>query len=231
MKYKEDDIVLCTVKNVEGTTVFLELEEGGLGNMTLSEVAPGRIRNIREFIAPNKKVVCKVLRVHGNHVELSLRRVTAKEREAALEHHKKERTFVAMLKPILKEKLEETLGKIKEKYELAELMDLARENPKVMEKFVNKEDMIILEKIFAEKKEKEKEVKKTIFIKSMSESGLQDIQNVLSTKEAHIHYLGSSRFSISVKNADFKKANTQLDALIKTMAEKAKKLKIEFEIK
>ncbi len=231
MKYKEDDIVLCTVKNVEGTTVFLELEEGGLGNMTLSEVAPGRIRNIREFIAPNKKVVCKVLRVHGNHVELSLRRVTAKEREGALEHYKKERTFVAMLKPILKEKLEETLGKIKEKYELAELMDLARENPKVMEKFVNKENMVILEKIFAEKKEKEKEVKKTIFIKSMSESGLQDIQNVLSTTEAHIHYLGSSRFSISVKNADFKKANTQLDALIKTMAEKAKKLKIEFEIK
>ncbi len=95
MIFKEDEIVLCTVKRIEGTSVFLTIEGGGEGSMTFSEVSPGRIRNIREFIVPNKKIVCKVLRIKGTQIELSLRRVTAKEREEVLEWYTKEKTLRA----------------------------------------------------------------------------------------------------------------------------------------
>ena len=60
---QEDDIVLCTVRRVEGTTIFLDVEANDHlteGTMIFSEVSPGRIRNIREFISPNKKTCCFV---------------------------------------------------------------------------------------------------------------------------------------------------------------------------
>ena len=135
MNLQEDDIVLCTVKRTEGTTVFLEIEDNGEGTMTFSEVSPGRIRNIREYVAPNKKIVCKILRIKEGNPQLSLRRVTAKERDEVLDHHKRERILANIIKPILKEKTPEVLKKIKEKYELSEFLTEARENPKLIEKW------------------------------------------------------------------------------------------------
>ena len=96
MSYKEDDLVLVTVKKIEGTTVFVEFSDGAKGSIVFSEVSPGRIRNIREFVTEGKKVVCKILRVKPDHYELTLRRVTAKERALVLERHTKERTLIAL---------------------------------------------------------------------------------------------------------------------------------------
>ena len=165
-KLEEDDIVLCTVKRIEGTTVFLDIEENGQGTMIFSEVSPGRIRNIRDFVFPNKKIVCKVLRIRNGHPELSFRRVTTKEKEEVLERDKKEKALINMIKPVLKEKTPDVLQKIKEKYDLADFLDEARENPKLIKKFFTPKQTKELAKIFTEKKEKEKEEKQTITLKT-----------------------------------------------------------------
>jgi hypothetical protein len=55
--FNENDIVLCTVDKIDGTTVFVILEDGSQGAIVTSEIAPGRIRNIREYVSPNKKMV------------------------------------------------------------------------------------------------------------------------------------------------------------------------------
>ena len=89
MNFKEDDLILGTVKKIEGTTAYVELDNETQGSLSFSEIAPGRIRNIREFISLGKKIVCKVLRVRDSHVELTLRRVTSKERQLVLDSHKK----------------------------------------------------------------------------------------------------------------------------------------------
>ena len=99
MDLKEDDIVLCKVKNIEGTAVFLEIEGADIeGHMVLSEVAAGRIRNLRQYVSPGRLIVCKVLRINPDHVELSLRRVTTRERDVALDLYKKEKAFRSVLK-------------------------------------------------------------------------------------------------------------------------------------
>ena len=77
---EEGEIVVCTVKKILRTTVFVELEEyeHKEGIMHISEISPGRIRTIRDFVKEGKKIVCKVLRKnekYGN-LDLSLRRVT-----------------------------------------------------------------------------------------------------------------------------------------------------------
>lgn len=228
---KEGDIVLCTVRKIEGTTVFLDIEGGGEGNMVLSEVAPGRIRNLREFVVPNKKVVCKVLRVKEEHIELSLRRVTGGEREMVMKNYKKELTLESMLKPILKDKAKQTIVKIEEKYDVADFLDRARAQPSLIREFVTKEEAEKLEKIFTEKKEKKKEIKQKVIVKSQSSSGVEDIKYVLDTKVGEINYLGSSTFQIIIEDLDFKKGQSKMDNLLKEMQTRAKSRKVEFELK
>ena len=47
----------------------------------LSEIAPGRIRNLREYVVTKKRIICKILRISGERIYLSLRRVTPKEQK------------------------------------------------------------------------------------------------------------------------------------------------------
>jgi len=231
MNVQENDIVMCTVKRTEGTTVFLQIKDNGEGTMIFSEVSPGRIRNIRDYVSINKKIVCKVLRVQSGHPELSLRRVTAKEREEVLEEDKKEKMLTNMLKPVFKNDTPEIIEKIKSSQDLSDFLDEARENPKLLKTISKGSQLEQLEKIFAEKKEAEKQVRTTIRIKSLSESGLADIKKVLEIKESEIYYKGSSKFEIIVKAKDYKTANNKLEEILNEIKSKAKKLNVLIETK
>ena len=228
---KEDDIVLCTVQRMEGTTVFLNIEDNGSGTMVFSEVSPGRIRNIREYVSPNKKVVCKVLRLKEGFPELSLRRVTAKEREEVLDRHKKAKIVINMLKTIFEEETMTFVEKIREEYYLTDFLEEAREDPKLIVKYFPKNKVAAVQKIFSERKEKEKEVREKIKLTTIESQGLQDIKKVLVTDEAKISYLGSSKFSITVKADDYKTANLKMEKVIENIKEKAKKLHVNLETK
>lgn len=234
MNLKENDIVMCKVKQIEGTMVFLDVKtsDGTVqGTMIFSEVSPGRIRNIRNFIVPNKEIVCKVLRIQHNHPELSLRRVTTKEREEILETKKKEKILSNIIKTVFKDKTQTILKKIKSFQEPADFLDEARENPTHLKKIATGEELTLLQKIFLEKKESEKEVKKTITLKSNSESGLDDIKKTLEIPDTKIRYLGSSKFSLSVKAKNYKEANNKLDEALEKIKGKAKKLNVQVNTK
>ena len=82
---KEEELVLCTVEKVTNTVTFVRLPDGREGTIISSEIAPGRIKFMRQYVVPNKKIVCKVLRDEGNNINLSLRRVNNKEKK---DHHR-----------------------------------------------------------------------------------------------------------------------------------------------
>src|SRR3989344_8220818 len=220
---KEGDIFLCTVKRIESAAVFVSIDEQNTeGTITFSEVSAGRIRNIREFVSVGKKIVCKVLLKRENHIELSLRRVSAKERDEILDRYKKERVLSSILKPILKENTLQIVEKIKKENDVAEIVGNLRTNPEIINKYLTQTQIDQLKKQLAEKKEKEKEVKRKIIIKSYSESGINDLKSILSAQNAEISYLGSSQFLIRVKGKEYKIANNQLDKILLAMKEKAK---------
>jgi len=230
MNLKENDVVMCTVKKIEGTTVFLDIEGDGEGSMGLPEVAAGRIRNLRDYVSPNKKIVCKVLRIINNHIELSLRRVTGKERDIVKDIYKKERTLLSMLKTSVKNP-KEIIEKIKEDYEIPDFLDEAREDPSIISKYLNKTDAGKLAKILSERKEKLKIVKKIITIKTTSPTGLEDIKSILNIKDIKIYYLGSSKFSIEVSGKDFKEANNKILPALEEIEKRAKEKKTTLIIK
>ncbi len=230
MNLKPDDLVLCTVRNIEGTAVFVDIGGNGTGSIVMSEIAAGRIRKIKEYVYSNKKIVCKVLKVHNGNIELTLRRVTAKERDEVLEENKREKILLSILK-IVSKTPEKILEKIKESYSALNFLEQVRETPRILDSLFDEKEAKEFLKIVSEKKEKEKFVKKTIVIKSFSPSGIKDIKDILSSKEADIRYLGSSQFSVSATAKDFKEANSSLNSILDKIEKKAKEKKVFLEIK
>ncbi len=96
-----DELVVGTVKKVFPQGAFVALDEygGREGMVHLSEVASGWIKNIRDHIRENQKVVCKVLDVDPKRklVDLSIRRVKDSERRWKTEQHKLEQRAEKML--------------------------------------------------------------------------------------------------------------------------------------
>ena len=92
---EESELDLCTVTSVQYHSVFVDIDEyGKSGLIHISEVSPGRIRNIRDFVREGKKVVCKVLRINEEkgYIDLSLRRVNESEKRRKINEIKKEQT-------------------------------------------------------------------------------------------------------------------------------------------
>ena len=107
------DVVLCTVDRIVGTVVFVKIEGDGEGSIITSEIAPGRIRNIRDYVVPKKKIVCKVLRITGDRIDLSLRRVTPKEQKEVKEQYKQEKSSESILKSVLGDKTSKIIEEIR----------------------------------------------------------------------------------------------------------------------
>ena len=100
-----EELVLCTVTNVQPHSVFCTLDEYSKSGMIhISEIAPGRIKNIREFVAEGKKIVCKVLQINleRGHIDLSLRRVNEGHRRTKLNDMKQEQFAEKILEHVAK---------------------------------------------------------------------------------------------------------------------------------
>ena len=75
---EESELVMSTVTKIQYNAIFVNLDEyDKTGMIHISEISPGRIRNIRDFVREGKKIVCVVLRVNQErgYIDLSLRRV------------------------------------------------------------------------------------------------------------------------------------------------------------
>jgi len=95
------DLVIATIKGITGYGAYVTLDEYGKeGLLHVSEVSSGWVRNIRSFIREGQKVVLKVLRVNTEkgHVDLSLRRVTKREKREKILSWKKERKGESLLR-------------------------------------------------------------------------------------------------------------------------------------
>src|SRR6059058_3321420 len=96
------DLVVATVKRVEDYGAYVKLDEfaGIEGLIHISEMATTWVRNIRDHAREGQKLVLKVLRVNPqrNQIDLSLRRVTGREKSEKMLEWKKERKAEAILK-------------------------------------------------------------------------------------------------------------------------------------
>jgi len=230
---KEGDVVLCVVKKIVGTTVFVEIEGDGEGTIIFSEVAPGRIRNIRDYVVPNKKIVCKVLRIdeRTGHTDLSLRRVTMKERKEVLERYEREKSITTIMKAILGEKANEIVEKIKEKEgSLLDFVEKAKTNAQLLETYMSKEQAERFLKILRERKEKEIKLKKSFMLKSKASDGIEIIKKILSDWSDKINYTGGGTYMLTIKTTNPKEGNAELQKALELIERRAKERGCEYAV-
>jgi len=112
------DLIIATVEAVTDYGAYVKLDEyDKKGLLHISEVSSSWIRNIRDFVREGQKVVLKVLRVdmEKGHIDLSLRRVTKRERIEKIMSWKRERKAEALIRGVA----EKTGLSVEEVYEKA----------------------------------------------------------------------------------------------------------------
>ena len=230
---EEGDLVLCTVDRISGTVVFVKVEgEEREGNIILSEIAPGRIRNLREYVVPKKKIVCKILKTEGGTITLSLRRVSQKEKKQVLDEYKQERSYVSILKSVLKERANEIISEIVKGGRLYDFFEEERKNPKKLEEMVGKENTKKILDIIFEQKKKRILIKRTIYLKTQDPNGIYIIKNILEKpKEIEIKYLSAGKYSVLLETEDGKKGEQKLKMFLEGVEKKAKETGTQVEIR
>ncbi len=223
---EEGQIVLCTVTKIIGTIVFVSIDDYHLeGTITFSEIAPGRIRNIRDYASPGRKIVCKVLKKSQNGIHLSLRRVKLKEKNELMEELKRERSFSSMLKTVVKEGAEGIITKIKEgEGLLSHFIEELKKDAKLLEKYVLKEEAKKIAEILSEKKEKETVLKKGFSLSNKSQSGILAVKKVIKEaisqsecNDCEISYIAAGKYLIKIKTKNLKQADTNLKKIIENL--------------
>ncbi|MAG08367.1 translation initiation factor IF-2 subunit alpha [Candidatus Woesearchaeota archaeon] len=227
---EEDELVLCTVLDVYHHSVFVKLDEyDKKGLIHISEVSPGRIRNIRDYVVEGKKVVCKVLRVdkEKGHIDLSLRRVNESQKRNKSDEIKLEQKAEKIIESLAKEQKKEVnklyyeiMDSISKKYSMlsAFFQDLIEKQISITEFKIEKSLASKLLKLVKEKiKPQEVEIKGTLSLQSYEADGVKIIKEALSKtedaikKNGSINYMGAGKYKIKVTAKEYKAAEKLLE--------------------
>ncbi|MFH1211519.1 MAG: S1 RNA-binding domain-containing protein [Candidatus Woesearchaeota archaeon] len=238
---QEDDIVTCTVTNVQIHSVFLKLDEYELsGMMHISEVSPGRIRNLRDFVKEGRVVVCKVLKVNRERgqIDLSLRRVNEGQRREKIDDMRQEakaekiiENFAAKLKKpaeeIYKRIAVPIFGEFEYIYQAFE--SVVEENTMLSEFGVDEEISKSLTEFVKERiQPKEVELTGIISLTTYEPNGVELVKKAIAAgrekkPQANIKYESGGKFRVSVKAKEYKEAEAAIKELSDTIINFANK--------
>lgn len=225
---EEGELVLCTVASVQFHSVFVDLDEYGKNGLVhISEVAPGRIRNIRDFVKEGKKIVCKVLRINKEkgYIDLSLRRVNESEKRRKIDEIKRQQNaekIVEIAAGKIGVKTEQLYNEISEKTKnyasLHEFFEKAAEDESSLKKLgIDERHVKVLDEIIKQRiKPAEVEISGKLRITSYAPNGIELIKESLKrANEAAkgsitINYLGSGAYRLMVKAPDYKEAEKSM---------------------
>jgi translation initiation factor 2 alpha subunit (eIF-2alpha) len=228
------DNVLCTVDRVIGTTVFVKIEGNPIeGSIVMSEVAPGRIRNLRDYVVPKKRIVCKVLRIsESGNIDLSLRRVTQKEKKEVIEKNESEKSYKSILKGILGEKAEKVIEEILKENDIPSFLEEAKINSEKLEKIVGKENAKKILDVLNTQKKKKAIIKKEINLTTTKPNGITLIKKVLGIFNGiNVKYIAAGKYSLELESSDIKSADKKIKEMIDAAEKESKRSGIEFSVK
>ena len=238
---EESEIVVCTIKKILPNSVFVDLDEyeNKEGLIHISEISPGRIRNIRDFVKEGKKIVCKILSVNKekNHIDLSLRRVNQAQRINKNNEYKQEQKSEKILEVVGKQnnidikeiyskignKIVEEFGSLNECFQELIKNDTILKPLKLDSKLENTLIKIVKDKI------KPKEIKISRIFKLKSSLKKVNDLSIRENLDCKILYAGAPNYRITLIAQNYKDAERGIEKMIET-AEKEFKGKGTFEI-
>ena len=222
------DLVIATIEKVMDYGAYANLEEyNRQGFLHISEISSARIRKIRDYVRENQKLVLKVIRVEveKGHINLSLRRVTKRERIEKNKRWKKDRKGEALLKEVaekvglpLHEVYQRAGTILEEEYGLYDGFEkVVKEGVDVLTKLDIPEDLAKVIAQVAEERIKIKMVKVrgVLEVRCMKPNGVKCIQAAFigagksyRAKDAKIEFyvIAAPRYSVEVSADTWKRA-------------------------
>ncbi len=228
------ELVLITITKVHPHCAFAKLDEyGAEGMIHVSELTSSWVRNIRNYVKEGKHDVAKVIRVDPEkmHINLSLKRVSDKEKRDKASQIKRSKKAVRMMKMLadslklkakekkkLDEKMMEAFGEVYFAFEEAK-----RSGVEELEPILGKKTAKAIHEI-AEKNVTLPTVTVSgiISVTSPAPNGVEVVKKVLSKaipKEAKTSYLGAPRFKITLEGGDYKGAEKRLLEIVEKVKE------------
>ena len=240
---EQGEFVMATVKKIMPYGAFCTLEEyeDREAFIHVSEVASRWVKNIHEFVKEGQKIVARVHRLvpEKNQVDLSLRRVTDKDRKVKMEAYKREKRAYKLFEMCAKkmkedpEKALEDLGEslIKKHGDLPTAWEAISFTPdtafKGLKVSAGWKDLLV-ETAQQNIKKPEVFISGTITVISQAPDGVELIKKALKNAskagkkdaEVEISYLGAPHYHLLIKAEDYKTAEKALEDA-RSEAEKA----------
>ena len=240
---EEGDLLLCTVSKIYYNSVFVNLDEfpGKSGMIHISEIAPGRIRNIRDYVVEGKKVVCKVLRIdiEKGYIDLSLRRVTEGQKREKIDEIKQEQKaekIVEHLSKELKKDLNDVYTQLSEKLldtypTLFNAFQAVAFGEIKLEDSISKDIAKPLSDLIMQRiKPPKVEISGSLAVKTYAPNGITLIKQAFEkalkkTKDqVTVSYLGAGKYYFIVTAPDYKEAEVLMKDIIDAITKELKKI-------
>ncbi|KUO41767.1 MAG: hypothetical protein APZ16_00380 [Candidatus Hadarchaeum yellowstonense] len=235
------ELVMCTVTKVFPQGAFVTLDEygGKEGMVHLSEVASGWIKNIRDHVRENQKVVCKVLAVDParQHVDLSIRRVKDSERRWKAQRVKLNQRAEKLLElaasrlgKTLDQAYEEIGFKLQEKFgDLHSAMEAAaRDSNSLVGLADDSWVKAITELAKASIQSPSYKVSGYVILSSLAPNGVEIIKSAMinardsvrdENTNVDLYYVGAPRYRIEVTAPSYKAAESAMQRAVELMIE------------
>lgn len=239
------EIVIGTVTRVLDFGAFVSLDEyeNKEGLVHIREVASGWIKDIRDYVKKDQKVVCKVLEVdtRRGHIDLSMKDVTERQKKEKIQQWKNELKAFKWLEIIAdklrisKERIIKVGKKIMKEYDsvYAAFEETAFEGRKHLVPLVGEKIAKAIEEL-AKENIKPPKVKISGFFEltCLASDGVERIKKTLaeaykiraSNVELKLEYVGAPKYRVTLEAENYKTAERVLKNIINRVTKMAKKL-------
>jgi translation initiation factor 2 subunit 1 len=223
---REGELVVCRITRINPNSAFAELVEyDRIGMIHVSEVAARWVRDIREFIKENQYVVCRVIRVEGDHVSLSIKRVRQEDASAKINEFKRENKAEKLLEMVAKsinktpeQAFREVGLRLQDEFgSLSKAFDVALKNPELLKakgvpsEWVNP----IVEMVKKAYSDKTYEMKAELSLMCYAPDGVEIIKGALSkaAKEngIDVRYISAPKYMIAAKGKNYKEIEQKIN--------------------
>ena len=240
---RESEIVVCTVERIQYHSVFVTLNHynNKSAMLHISEVSPGRIRNLRDFVKEGKVIVCKVLRIDSRqgHIDVSLRRVNENQRREVVELMKQEQKCENIIEFVAKE-LKQDPKKLYDKIFKVVLKNYSYLHQAFTDVITGDYDVssfklpsdvseLLLKTIQQRIKPPVVEIKSKLHIECYEPGGVNVVKDMLKSfvnldkEKVNIHYLGGGSYQIILNDEVYDEIQQYYNSIEDMLSAKASK--------
>ncbi|MBN2101585.1 MAG: hypothetical protein JW716_01800 [Candidatus Aenigmarchaeota archaeon] len=223
-----NELVVCRITTINPNSAFAKLVEyeNLTGMIHVSEVARRWVRNIREFLKENQYLVCTIMKIDGNHISLSAKRVSDEQASRKMNEFKREQKSLKMLEILAKnmhidfEKIQDNIGyPLQESFgSVSKALDIAFKNEDLFRKrseLEKKWSDAVIDLVKRNYSEKVYILKSELNLITYKEEGVEIIKKVLLASQKsgfEVKYISAPKYTISKSGKNFKEIQSSLEA-------------------